>query len=166
MEARFVAGELVVAVHVVAEVGDDDEGDGDIREMGALARFRGGAHLVLEQGPKLRVVVDVEAKRELFLAVLSDHGEKSMVRIRLQGQGGSSWYLISGAPGHTQGSVMSLSCILAGSLTSSFGQTFHSGASQQSSVPGHRKGGTKHVTGSKTQIRTSKESQSLFFKRK
>lgn len=89
MKARSVAGKIVAAVHVVADVGDDDEGDGDIREI-ALTRFRGGAHLVLGQGPMLGVVVDMEANRELFLAVLSDHGEKLMVRIRLQDQGAAA----------------------------------------------------------------------------
>lgn len=38
----------------------------------------------------LGVVVDMEANRELFLAVLSDHGEKLMVRIRLQDQGAAA----------------------------------------------------------------------------
>lgn len=97
MKARSVAGETVAAIHVVADVGDDDEGDGDIREIaltrfrgGAHLRFRGGAHLVLGQGPMLGVVVDMEANRELFLAVLSDHGEKLMVRIRLQDQGAAA----------------------------------------------------------------------------
>lgn len=97
MKVRSVAGEIVAAVHVVADVGDDDEGDGDIREIaltrfrgGAHLRFRGGDHLVLGQGPMLGVVVDMEANRELFLAVLSDHGEKLMVRIRLQDQGAAA----------------------------------------------------------------------------
>lgn len=93
----FVHGERVLWLGgIVAGVRDDDAEDGVIRDI-SLALSRRRAHLVLGQGPKLRVVVEMEVKCELFLAVLSDHGEKLMVWIRLQGQGGSGRYLTPGA---------------------------------------------------------------------
>lgn len=68
-DVGFVHGELVAGLEERADIGDDDERDGDIREM-ALASVRGGAHLVLGQRPSLCGAAEMEVKCELFLADL------------------------------------------------------------------------------------------------